>query len=118
MIEHKILFRRYNAHFYHNKSIMGTYHCSVRIHLTEIHRIVDNKSVELLIIYRVLYRLSKTCDFDFFVILLHLFRITSNLSRITSSLWYYFQTFCRITSPFWYYFHPFTRITSPFLLGK
>ena len=59
---------------------------------------------------------------------LTLFRIISHLSRVTSSFWYYFHSFClitspfckyfhsfnRINSPFWYYFHTFCRITSPF----
>ena len=68
------------------------------------------------IIYHVmeLYRLSKRCYFDFFVVLPHLFHITSHLSRITSSFCDSFHTFCCITSPFCFYFQSFNRITSPF----
>jgi sensor histidine kinase YesM len=74
-----------------------------------------------------LYRLSKTCYYDFLSYYITLFRITSQFFRITSSFWYYFHTFSvllhpfgiiftlfRITSSFWYYFHTFCRITSPF----
>ena len=92
------------------------------------------------IIYRVmvLYRLSKTCYFDFFCritspflvllhpfwyyitlfpILLHPFGIIFTLfSHITSSFWYYFHTFGHITSPFWCYFRTFSRLPSIALL--
>ena len=62
------------------------------------------------IIYRVmvLYRLSKTCYFDFFVVLPHPF------SYFITHIPYYFHTFCRIISSFCYYFHSFNRITSHF----
>ena len=75
------------------------------------------------IIYRVmvLYRLSKTCYFDFLSYYITLFGITSSFwyyfhtfSHIASSFWYYFLTFSHITSSFWYYFHTFGHITSPF----
>ena len=63
------------------------------------------------IIYRVmvLYRLSKTCYCDFFVVLHHPFSYYVTLFRITSQ-------FFRITSSFWYYFHTFSVLHHPFVI--
>ena len=81
------------------------YHCTYQ--LSNIEVIKRDQSSQHFIIYRVLYRLNKTYYLYFFVVLPHLF-------RITSSIWYNFHTFSLITSSFWYNFYTFSILPHPF----
>ena len=61
-----------------------------------------DEHIHIIFLVMELYRLNKKW---LFVVVPHtLFCITSQLFLMTSSLWYYFHTFCRITLYFWYYF--------------
>ena len=76
--------------------------------------------IENCIIYRVMvsYRLSKTWYLDFFVVLHHLFRITSHFFPYYLILMVLFSPFFRISWSFWYYFHTFGRVTTLFCYYK